>query len=36
MTQVLEPAALDACSHQDMLFAVIAGRGTQLVELRIA
>lgn len=36
MTQVLEPAALDACSHQDMLLAVIAGRGTQLVELRIA
>jgi hypothetical protein len=35
MTQVLEPAALDACVHDNAtLYIIIAGRGTQLMKLQ--
>ncbi len=35
MTQVLEPAALDACVHDNAtLYIIIAGRGTQLMKLK--
>ncbi len=35
MTQVLEPAALDACLHDNAtLYIIVAGRGTQLMKLK--
>lgn len=35
MTQVLEPAALDACVHDNAtLYIIIAGRGTQLMRMK--
>lgn len=35
MTQVLEPAALDVCLHDNAtLYIIIAGRGTQLMKLK--
>ncbi len=35
MTQVLEPAALDVCVHNNAtLYIIIAGRGTQLMKLK--
>ena len=35
MTQVLEPAALDVCLHDNAtLYIIIAGRGTQLLKLK--
>ena len=35
MTQVLEPAALDVCVHDNAtLYIIIAGRGTQLMMLK--